>query len=667
MRNVATVAARPADEFMLRVWVWLSVHRRVRMALAAWCVLTLCWFVNVTIANAAEMDMSSGVTGTFMLPLGHLTDTSGVPLHRYSELPIRPGNATTPVQLIRAIVLNILWAFYAVCVFLVLAILEFILSFMWLDWLASPIGLIANSLDGILGQFGLVGLGLSVTAVTVAFAVLRGRKGSALVEVLVVSAVVGLIATPMGNPINELTGEESVLKQSAAYGAELGQGTTQDASEGEDGGGSDDEAGVGVSSGLVDMTLRAPAQMISFGQELEGECKTAFDEAAKDPGVDTEKWRKKVISCDKGVKEANETSSFTAFGFYFMNWFSLIGLVVLIVVLVFFLIKDVLMALFGSINVIIKGYLAAFPGPARFAFFNAFMQVVVNVVMIAIYVWALHIYLWIINMVARSMAVAPLMLVAMFFGFVVIVMAVTFFLMKGQAKKAGKKLSEVMSNMGLNRAAEPKPGKISMLGNAAGAAGLSAAGRAGKSGLKSAGRKLLASRAVAGAAGVATGGAATMAMTGAAAATSAARKARAAKAAPAALPSGTAGGRAAPAPLGAGARPSGALEGEHIRQRAVPVGGSYMPEPEPTPPPQRPETPMAGRMGGQRVHHNGRASTLDVVEGEIVDERDVPRSVRAAASWGGKTSFRTPGTENLRKARSGYTAAGAPSNMGGRA
>ena len=68
MRNIATVAARPADEALLRVWVWLSVHRRVRAGLIIWCVLTLCWFVNVTTAQAADMALDNGSSSTFFQP-----------------------------------------------------------------------------------------------------------------------------------------------------------------------------------------------------------------------------------------------------------------------------------------------------------------------------------------------------------------------------------------------------------------------------------------------------------------------------------------------------------------------------------------------------------------------------------------------------------------------
>lgn len=648
MRNIATVAARPADEALLRVWVWLSVHRRVRAGLIIWCVLTLCWFVNVTTAQAADMALDNGSSSTFFLPIGHVTDTSGVPIGRYTELPLDYGRLSYPRRLIRGTILGFGWIAYTFVVFVLLAFVEFILSFMWLEWLASPIMLVGNSIDSALGSMGLVGLGLSVTALVVAFAVLRGHKGTAVVEILMVCVIAGLISTPLGNPMSYLTGEDSIVRESSEFGSELGDATVMEAEAGGDGvnEGEEQSSGSPISAELVDMTMRAPAQMISFGQELDGKCADVWDETAKDEGADAERLRKQVLRCNGDLKAGNETGSLHALGFYLMNWAGVIGLFFLIGVFGFFIIKDVMLALLGSLNVVIKGYLALFPGSGRFAFFNALGQLGVNVVMIALYIWALSAYLWVIGEIMSSINVLPMMLGSAFIGMIVIIMAVTFFMMKRRGKKVGESIARALSRNGLNSGQQPAQRKPSNLGRAALNSGMDA----GVDGAKALAKRAMARRAAtAGLAATGVGTAAATAITWAPRAASAARR--------------SAGQQAPSAPqpaMAPGRPPAAALSYPGADKRAVPVGQPYVPEgPTEVAPPAPKPTPMQGRFNNMRVNMDG---STNVVSGEVV-EGQLPNHLKASRAWGSNAQSIISGTPPPRASRS--TAPRAASQAGG--
>lgn len=646
MRNIATVVARPADDALLRMWAWLSVHRKVRAALIAWCVLTVCWFVNTTNAHAT-MALDNGSLETFSLPIGHVTDTSGVPIGAYAELPLDYGRLTYPARLIRGVILGFAWTVYTFVVFTLLAFVEFILSFMWLDWLASPIVLLTNSIDATLGRMGLVGLGLSVTALVVALAVMRGRKGTAVVEILMVAVIAGLIATPLGNPVSYLTGEQSIVKDSSEFGQQLGDATVMDAGAGGDGAADTEgeDSGGPISAELVDMAVRSPAQMISFGTELEGRCADVWDETAQDDGADTERLRKQVLRCDSDLKAANETDSWQALGFYLMNWVGVIGLFFLIGVFGFFILKDVMLALLGCINVVVRGYLAVFPGGGRYAFFNALSQLSVNVVMIALYIWALSAYLWLIGEITSSIGVLPLMLGSGFMGLVIIVMTVTFFLMKRRTKKVGETIARALSRTGLNSAPEPKQRRPSHLGRKA--------VDMGGAGAKHLAKKALVRRAAtAGLAATGVGAVAATAMTAAPAAARAATR----RPPPQQLPAGRPQASATPELSHAGAA-----------TRAVPVGSPYVPDARqapatpagpsaprtvsqetPAPAPVPKPTPMQGRFNNMRVNTDG---STNVVSGEIV-EGQIPNHIKASRAWGSSAQSIISGTPPPRARRS---------------
>ncbi|MBD4382644.1 hypothetical protein GUH10_12370, partial [Xanthomonas citri pv. citri] len=105
------------------------------------------------------------------------------------------------------------------------------------------------------------GLGIAIAALVIAWGAIRGKMGAALAEAALVAMVVGLVASPMGNP-------SSVVKDwitvSADYGTEASQATVTGTEEGAK------ASSNPVSGQIVDLTVRRPALMLSFGSDLEG-------------------------------------------------------------------------------------------------------------------------------------------------------------------------------------------------------------------------------------------------------------------------------------------------------------------------------------------------------------------------------------------------------------
>lgn len=629
---------------MLQAWFWLKTHRKTRLALIGAAVCTLSYFVNMT--NAMAFDMESGSYQTYFLPIGDVKDTAGVPIASYYELPLDYGRLSYPRRLIRGVLLGLAWNFYTFIVFGIIAFLNFILSFVWLDWLLSPFTLLANTIDAVLGQMGLIGLGLTVTALVVALTAYKVGFGAALAELVIAAFVAALVGTTLGNPSSYFGGEDSVVKESSQFGSQLGNATVNSLNGGDVSDTTGDASTNPVSTQLVDMTVRSPAQMISFGKQLDEKCSKEWDETYKD-GADAEKVRKKINGCDKDAKDANETDSYQAMGFYLLNWTGVVGLFFLIVVFGFFIIKDVALALLGCVNVVIKGYLAVFPGPGRYAFFNALAQLAVNVIMVAVYVWALSAYLWIIGKITESIGAVPLMLGSGFLGILIIIMSITFIMMKVRGKKAGEALARYLSKMGLTSKPGARAGQPSRLKTTTKKVAQNAPGafRAAKGA-----SALLGATA-------ATGGVAAGALAAKSVAGKVNDRRKAAKA-------NTENVSAPPKPGRSSSRP-GAIGGVEPRPALDPVSASHrgdlVERPAPNPPapagapggaPAAPteQQPTGGMDSYGRfnnvVRHTDGSST--VLSGEIHDG-PLPKHVKAAQAWGVSTPNITSSTVPERK------------------
>lgn len=526
-----TISSTPAEDAMLRLWVWLSVHRKTRAVLAVMILCTVSQLINTTAAMADDDSAPKTTLGTYWLPLGDVTDSHGVPVDQYTELPLDYGQSVYVTRQIRGVLMRIAWMGYTLVTYAVLALCDFILSLEWLDWVLAPLTLLANSLQGVLDRTGIIGLGIAIAALVIAWGAIRGKMGAALAEAALVAVVVGLVASPMGNP-------SSVVKDwitvSADYGTEASQATVTGTEEGAK------ASSNPVSGQIVDLTVRRPALMLSFGSDLEGsDCATTWDDKAKDH-ADAEKKRKAILKCDKELKGANETDNFAVFAFFFMFCVSTAGVLALVSVFLFFLLKDVLLAGLGAINTVLRAHLAVFPGGGRQAFLNAFLQMVVNVVMVGVYVFLLSVYLWLLGKFTQALGAAVMMIANLMLGLMLLALAVTFWWFKRQGKSVGRRLAEALGSSPLNKAPKMKPSVLSRAGEKTTDLGK----KAGSKYLQQRAKKKAMTRGLTALAamgvGVATGGAGTAAVHGISrgmAAASAARSASRARTAPTPGPS----------------------------------------------------------------------------------------------------------------------------------
>ena len=449
--GASAVSATPAQDALLRAWIWLSFHPKTRILLAVVLTCFVCQMVNATMAQAADEEPAID-PNTYWLPLANVTDTHGVPVGTYTELPLDYGNVTHPERSIRGMLMRLAWMTYTVSVYGILALCNFVLSLEWIDWILSPFILLANSIQGLLDQTGIVGLGIFIAAIVIAWGMIRGRIGAAILEAAIVAVFVGMVSMPIANPSDQIKGW---IGTSANYGTEIGTlaVTGSDANA--------DTSANPVSGQIVDIAVRTPALMLSFGSTLDGDaCAQTWDDQAKS-GADAEKLRKAVLGCNGELKDANETDNFNVFAFMAMFMVSTGGLTALILVFLAFLIKDVLLAGLGLINTVFRVHLAVFPGGGRQAFLNAFLQLLVNVFMVGAYIFLLNLYLWLVGQLYNALGATVMMIGNLIFGLVLIALAFTFWHLKKQGKSLAEKLAHTFGGSPMNRAPELKPSAFS--------------------------------------------------------------------------------------------------------------------------------------------------------------------------------------------------------------
>lgn len=448
-------AAIPTPGDILRSFVvWLRVHPKTRYLLIFSAICTISYFFVNDMAWASTEDRIT--EHTLSMPLDGITDSDGVPIWRYLDIPMDPGNGPTYIaRTIRSTLAGFLWGIYSGVLVIVIGLTEWIVSFEWLTWIAAPFELIANGVSAVLEAWMLIPLGILVSAVWIAIGYLQGRTGAATVEFVMVVLVLGVISTSVVHPLSWMSGsgadvasENGLIRQAADAGAEAGAMTINQDGEAQN---------LTLSGTVVDVTLRDPMLSMAFGSSLEGDCAEDWNQyAAEDSGLDTEEIRKEVIKCSDEVADANQTDSYIWITTFIIALPTAAGVVGLLAVFLVFLVIQIFWGLYHGVLTLIKSFIAIFPGSARTTWLNSLFFVLVAIALVGVYVFAVTIYVWLIGAIMNNVPPAIARIGALLLGILIIVAACTFWKMKRAGKSLAQALAEKFGKTGLSKEAPPK-------------------------------------------------------------------------------------------------------------------------------------------------------------------------------------------------------------------
>lgn len=291
-----------------RVRFWVREHPRWSKVFAVILIdLFLVLFGNTYWAFAAD----GGGASPFMLG-GDITDSSGVPLTNYTVLPLDRGDVFTMGKFFISMWIDPIWTGHLGLVSWMIWFCNWLLSFEWVDIVAAPFGALADLVQDFLGEIAWIPFALTIAGGAAGLAIMLGRHSTGWAE-LFISACCAVLATGLlANPIATLTAAGGAFDTAQEYGGQIAAVVVTDDINSADLD-SENLLSAAVTSQLVDIFVKIPAQTIAFGHALEGACATTFTETMTSSSpvfTGGNEVRDAVGGCDEAAKTFNQNPNF---------------------------------------------------------------------------------------------------------------------------------------------------------------------------------------------------------------------------------------------------------------------------------------------------------------------------------------------------------------------
>lgn len=256
----------------LRARVWAHTHPWQARTLT---VLLLITYFTVVTGQAAH--------ASWLLPEGTtFTDSHGVPIEAYATINVNAGDIWTPWKVIANFVVQLVWMLQYYLTTAIIWLFSFLLSFEWVGWLATPFNALAVWLQGVLSGVGWIPFALTIAALAGGAAILFGKTSAGVWE-LVIALVMSVLAVgALANPVATLTAAGGMLEKAQEWSGSLAAAIVVDDTQASV---DVDTMSAAVSSQLVDVFIRIPHQVISYGMVLPDNCQEPYTQAmsASDP------------------------------------------------------------------------------------------------------------------------------------------------------------------------------------------------------------------------------------------------------------------------------------------------------------------------------------------------------------------------------------------------
>ena len=414
---------------------WLSSKRWVRVLIRTLIAVALLTVLGNVVVAVAEDGAALGQTIPSLSWI-QLTDSRGVNLWNY-ELAINfKADIFDPGTSVSAMFTEFLWKGYLGCTALSIWFLDWVLSFDWLAVIMGPLTAIGDALRDVIARFGLAPAFLMLAGLVGGVFVMRGKIARGIYEMLMGVLIVALSTTALANPLQLVAGPDGWIYQARDHTMEL-VGAMGDQAQ------TDQNA---ITSELITTFVRQPAQLISFGQILDGtSCEGTYtDVVASGPYGYDSTIRDKVKECSSSAGAYAETPNGGMVTSALIQ--SPAGLVVLLIAILIggtvmlSLVTTVLAALKAIINLV----LAVLPGGARRPLAHAFAEVFIGIAVFVFAMFFLGVYLMVIQSVFRAHDGEPskafvIMLIVMGLGLI------AFLRYRRALKAATNRLTEWMS------------------------------------------------------------------------------------------------------------------------------------------------------------------------------------------------------------------------------
>lgn len=378
----------------------LNLPRGVRTAAM---IATTAAILLIVTAGTASADPGAPGSAPGLSPFD-LTDTHGIKISQY-ELNIDQGGWTDPGKSGWSFLIVMAWEIYRWFIGMVAWLLNWTVSFTWMDLLTKPLSAIGDSIEShIIGPSNLLTTAVILGAFGVGIFVARGHYGRAGVEFGIAAAILALATTGLAHPVTWVTSPDGPLNSARKAGIEIANVVTTNGATSS----SDPESLKQNTSGvLIDTFIRQPHQLLNYGANIDSDakCVDTYDKVLKaGPYGSDSAGRDQIGKCDEAYKKYAESpgpDQLATQGFLIPSG----GLLALVIgLLALLMMASVALTGWAALKLIWHTIVGLIPGTSRRGLAKSLADVLVHLILIPILLVFLCSYLYILKSVMAANA-----------------------------------------------------------------------------------------------------------------------------------------------------------------------------------------------------------------------------------------------------------------------
>ncbi len=309
-----------------------------------------------------------------------LVDSRGISVWKY-EMSLDRGGVTDPGKFVWSFLIDLLWQLYRAGVAIGVWLIDWVLSFTWLEALTGPAATLSAGLSSVMARLGLMPVLLTVTAVLAVLWMAKGKWALGTYELFVGLLIASVASGVLANPVALVAGDNGLIVQSRDAGLQLASGLTNNGRTDAD----VTQMRKETTALLLDTFVRMPAQTLNFGSVLDGgKCEATYTKVIKAGpyGSEDSKIRDEVTGCDEDLGEvaANPGSGQAISGVIiaFAALF-ILGFAALVAGVVF---VAALTSLYQSLRALVTLILGVLPGRSRGALWQTAAELTMQTVIL---------------------------------------------------------------------------------------------------------------------------------------------------------------------------------------------------------------------------------------------------------------------------------------------
>lgn len=413
--------------------------------------------VTVLLVTYLTVVAAQAAHASWLLPEGtEFTDSHGVPIERFATINVNAGDIWSPGKVIANFIVQLVWMIQYYVTTAIIWLFSFMLSFEWVAWLATPFNALASWMQGELSGIGWIPFALTIAALVGGAAILFGKTSAGIWEIVVALVMSVLAVGILANPVATLTATGGMLDNAQEWGGSLAGAIVVDDTQSST---DVDTMSAAVTSQLVDVFIRIPHQVISYGMVLPDNCQEPYTQAmsASDPitGILSGSYGDFSSCLPDFAKSVSDNPGGLNIMFAFVNAGGVTTLLVFALVITALLMVSVFFFLVAAVKSMFLVYLAILP-VNREPLWRSISDSIMGLISLIVMTCLLSLYLKLTTWIMTASGGIPHNFRMFLLSILLIIMVVLIWRARRATLKAGRMAAGPLSRLGLGMKSGPK-------------------------------------------------------------------------------------------------------------------------------------------------------------------------------------------------------------------